>query len=117
MGAKHLDPWSGPFVVQAQVGRSVVKCLNRNTKKIVYSHLNDLKAYKRPFNREGCLADTEIKRISTELDVDFENFIKGDLNNPWKNREVFVNISDASDLEMVFVKALKEQSKRILMVL
>jgi len=31
MGAKHLDPWSGPFIVQARVGKSMVKCLNLET--------------------------------------------------------------------------------------
>jgi len=114
MGAQHLDTWSGPFVVQPQLGRSVVKCLNSDTKKIVYIDLNDLRTYQRPDTRELRLADSEIKRISTEIDLYFENFTKGDLNNSWKNTEVFVDISDVADLEMVFVKALKEQPKRIL---
>jgi len=30
---KHLDPCSGPFIVQARVGRSMVKCLNLDAKK------------------------------------------------------------------------------------
>jgi len=40
-----------------------------------------------------------------------------ELNNPRKTREVFVDISDAVDVEMVFVKALKDQPKRVLMVI
>jgi len=95
----------------------MVKCLNSDTKTTAYNHLNDLRTYKRPETREWRLADSQIKRISTELDLDFENFVKEDLNNPWENREVFADISDAADLEMVFVKALKEQPKRILMVI
>ena len=59
----------------------------------------------------------EIKRISTELDLNFENFTKGDLNSPSNNREVFVDISDAAHQEMVFVKALQDQPKKILIVI
>lgn len=117
MGAKHLDPWSGPFIVQARVGRPMVKCLILDTKKIVYIHLNDLRNYKRPDTREWRLSDSEIKRITAELDLEFGNFTKGDLDNPWKNRDILVDISDAADLEMIFAKALKEQPKRILIVI
>ena len=117
MSAKHLDPCSGPFVVRAQVGRSMIKCLNPDNKKIVYIHLKDLRTHKRHGTRELRLDDSAIKRISTELHLDFENLSKGDLYNSWKNRKVFVDVSDAADLETVFVKALKEQRKRILMVI
>jgi hypothetical protein len=97
MGAKHLYPWSGPFVVQAQVRRSMVKCLNSDTKKIAKIHFNDLRTYKRPDTPEWRLVGFENKKISTELDLDFENFTKGDINSPW---EVFVDISYAADVEM-----------------
>jgi hypothetical protein len=56
-------------------------------------------------------------RITAELDLEFGNFTKGNLNNPWKNRDFFVDISDAADLEIIFAKALKEQPKRILIVI
>jgi hypothetical protein len=43
IGAKYLDPWSGPFFVEAGVGRSMVKSLNLDTKKVVHIHLNNLR--------------------------------------------------------------------------
>jgi hypothetical protein len=95
----------------------MVKCLNLDSKKIVYIHLNDLRNYKRPDTREWRPSESEIKRIAAELDLEFGNFTKSDLNNPWKNRDIFVDISDAADLEIIFAKALKEQPKRILIVI
>ena len=48
-------------------------------------------------------------RVFAELDLEFRNISKGNLNKPWKNREVFCCISDAGGLEIAFVNALKEQ--------
>jgi hypothetical protein len=71
---KHLDPCSGPFIVQARVGRSMVKCLNQHTKKDVYIHLNDLRKYKRPETRDWKISDSEMKSISADLDLELGDF-------------------------------------------
>jgi len=56
--------------------------------------------------------------VCSELDIEFEEFEEGDLNKTWKNRDVFIDISAAADLETVFAKALKELlPRRILMVI
>jgi len=117
MGAKHLDPWTGPFAVLETVGKSIVKCLNLETKRTVYIHLNDLRSYQRPDTREWKMNPLEIKRVCSELDIEFEEFEEGDLNKSWKNRDVLIDISAAADLEIVFSKALKELPRRILMVI
>ena len=59
----------------------------------------------------------KIKRVCSELDIEFEEFEEGNLNKTWKNRDVFIDISAAADLEIVFARALKELPRRILMVI
>ena len=116
MDDKLLDPWSGSLIVQARVGRSLVKFLSLDTKEVVCIHSNDLRDFKRLDTREWKISGSEMKRISAQVDLEFGDFSKGNLKNPWKNREIFVHIADAADLEMAFAKALKEPPKKILMV-
>ena len=63
MGAKHLDPWTGTIAVLETVGKSIVTCLNLETKMTVYIHLNYLRSYQRPDTREWKMNPLEIKRV------------------------------------------------------
>jgi len=39
------------------------------------------------------------------------------LNDSWKNKQAFVDIGKAADLEVIFSKALKELPRRLLIVI
>ena len=39
------------------------------------------------------------------------------MNDTWKNKQVFVDIRKAGDLEVIFAKALKEFPRRLLIVI
>jgi hypothetical protein len=59
----------------------MVKCLNLDTKQVAHIHLSDLRDYKRPDTRGWKISDSEMKRISAELDLEFGDFSKQNLNN------------------------------------
>ena len=39
------------------------------------------------------------------------------MNDSWKNKQVFVDIGKAADLEVIFAKALKELPRRLLIMI
>jgi hypothetical protein len=102
------------MLVQEKIGSSMVRCVNLGTKKTVYVHLNDLKICKRPSTVGWLLNDKVKASLGEELGIDWIDFDPLSLNESWKGKDVFVDISSAADLEVIFAKALKELPKRIL---
>ena len=111
-----MDPWTGPFVVQEQVGKSMVKCLNLETKWIVYIDLNDLHCHKSPDTDSWILEREYVESLCVKLGLEFHDFASADLNETWKNKDLFVDVCMDADLEVVFAKALKVQPRRLLIV-
>jgi len=54
----------------------MVKCVNLGTKKLVCTHLNDLRDFKRPNTRACRVNDSEIKRVFAGWISNLEAFQK-----------------------------------------
>ena len=115
-GPKSADCWEGPMLVQDHQGASMVRCLNLETRRTVYVHLNDLKLYKRPCTVDWRLNDKVKALLGEKLNVDWIDFESRNLSESWKGKDVFVDISSSADLEVIFAKALKELPRRMLIV-
>ena len=94
-GPKSSDCWEGPMLVQEKIGSSMVRCVNLGTKKVVYVHLNDLKIYKRPSTVGWLLNDKVKASLGEKLGIDCIDFDPLSLNESWKGKDVFVDISSS----------------------
>jgi hypothetical protein len=73
----------------------------------VLVHINDLKVYQRPCTTDWKLNDKTKPELCAKFDVAWNNFDELFLNDSWKNKQVFVDIEKAADLEVIFAKASK----------
>ena len=94
--------------MQEQCGASMVRCLNLETKRALFVHINDLKVYQRPCATDWKLNDKTKAELCAKLDFAWTDFDELFLNDSWKNKQAFVDIGKAADLEVIFAKALKE---------
>ena len=88
-GPKSADSWEGPLLVHEQYGASMVRCLNLETKRAVFLHINDLKVYQRPCTTDWKLNDKTKAELCAKLDVGWTGFDELFLNDSWKNKQVF----------------------------
>jgi hypothetical protein len=95
----------------------MVEALNLNTERITVIHLNDLKEYYRPSTADWKLNQKYKEIYFDRLSENFNEFVKGDLNVNWKNLNIFVDISESSDLEEIILNAVKELPKKIVFVI
>ena len=54
--------------MQEQYGASMVRCLNLETKRTVFVHINDLKVYQRPCATDWKLNDKTKAELCAKLD-------------------------------------------------
>jgi hypothetical protein len=73
-GSKSADTWEGPLIMQEQCGASLVRCLNLETKRALFVHINDLKVYQRRCTTDWKLNDKTKAELCTKLDVSWTDF-------------------------------------------
>jgi hypothetical protein len=116
-GSKVDDTWVGPYIVLKKIGSKMVEAMNLNTERKGVIHLNDLKEYFRPSTSNWKLNQKYKEIYFDRLDIDGNDYVKGDMNVNWKNLSIFVDIDESSDLEEIILKAIKDLPKKIVFVI
>ncbi len=92
-------------LLQKFIGNRVIQALNLKTLRISVLHLNDIKLYTRSSSFDWKLNENVLEYLikDFDLEIDISTFEKFDINSQnVKGKNVFVDISCASDLEREF---------------
>jgi hypothetical protein len=120
--SKVLDCWQGPYLVQEIIGNRMVRALNLETLRTSVLHFNDIKAYSRTTTYDWKLNPILLQKLAHELGIsnidDFERMNLKDLfDKNVKDKDIFLDINNAADLEEIYEIILKVYPKRVLIIL
>lgn len=119
--SKTQDQYVGPLVALEQVGNMIVKGLNLDTMRSSVVHINDIRNYERPSVLEWKSSIPSLNNALSEfdqgLDLSSVDYSASELGKNWHDKTVFADISCVSDLEEIFLKAIKELPKFLVVII